>query len=167
MEEISKLKVRRVRPSDVERIAAFVNRARPHGPPVTPDDVLERLGTAGFFLAEHGGAVVGLLGWRAEDLVARVTDFLIYPARFRVSAGRALLSAMEDAARELQCEAAILFVPIKTPLETLNFWETFGYELRKVAALPRPWREAAREANPTGEWVVLKQLREDRVVRPI
>ncbi|HIQ02711.1 MAG TPA: GNAT family N-acetyltransferase [Anaerolineales bacterium] len=167
MDQLPEIKVRRARPSDAERIAMFVNRTRPPGQEITPEEVLSRFGMAGFLLAEAGGEMVGLLGWQAENLVARVTDFLILPARFRLTAGRELLTAMEEAARELQCEAAILFVPSNTSLEVLSFWEAFGYSFREVAALPRAWREAAREANPSGDWVVLKQLREDRVMRPM
>jgi len=160
-------KVQRARPSDAERIAAFIAQAQPQGPKVTPKEVLDRLGTAGFLLAEVDGTLVGLLGWRAENLIAQVTDFLVFPTRFRLSAGRMLLAAMEQAARELQCEAVVLFVPPDTPPEVLQFWETFGYGLRRAVELPRAWREVAREANPAGDWVVLKQLREGRVLKPL
>jgi len=165
--QMPEMRIRRARPSDAKRIAAFVSRARPQEQPVTAEEVTGRFGAVGLLLAEVEKELVGLLGWRAENLVARVTDFLIFPARFRLTAGRALLTAMENAARELQCEAAILFVPPNTSPEVLAFWEAFGYESREVAALPRPWREAAREANPEGERVVLKQLRIGRVLRPI
>lgn len=167
MEQPTQVRVRRARPSDAACIAAFVNRSRPEGPPITGQEVVSRFGTVGFLLAESDGEVVGLLGWQLENLVARVTDFLVLPARFRLTVGRALLTAMEEAARDLQCEAAILFVPANTPVEVLAFWEVFGYTFRKVAGLPRPWREAAREACPAGDWVILKQLRPDRVLRPI
>lgn len=167
MEQALRVGVRRARPSDGDQVCAFINRARPRGQPIALDEVLARLGTVGLLLAEVGGDLVGLLGWRAENLVARVTDFMILPAHLRLTAGRALVTAMEDAAQELQCEAVILFVPPNPPPEILEFWGVFGYGLREVANLPRPWREAAREADPTGDWVVLKQLRSDRVLRPL
>ncbi len=167
MNETSEIIVRRARPSDAERIAAFVNRAGVGKKPVTTEDVLQRFGGVGFLLAEMDGKVVGLLGWQVENLVARVTDFLIFPARLRLVAGRALLTAMEEAAQELLCEAAILIVPASVSPEVLEFWETFGYTLRDIASLPRAWREAAREANPETDRVVLKQLREERILYPV
>ncbi len=167
MAEVSDIVVRRARPSDVDQIAAFVNRVRPQGPPVSREAVLQRLGAVGFFVAEAGQEMVGLLGWQVENLVARVSDFLIYPHRFRVSAGRALLTEMEKAAQELQAEAAVLFMPADTPQEAIGYWEAFGYSFQEVLRLPKAWREAALEANPAAEWVVLKQLRSDRVLRPI
>ncbi|MBN1956519.1 MAG: GNAT family N-acetyltransferase [Anaerolineae bacterium] len=160
------IQVRRTRPSEAERIAAFVNRTRPQGPAITPDAVIERFGTVGFLTAEVNGEIVGILGWQVENLVARVADFLIFPWHYRITAGRSLLAEMESAARELQCEAAMLFVPANTPREVLAFWETFGYGFKEVASLPRAWREAARESHPAGDWVVLKQLREERVTTP-
>ena len=167
MEQVPEVKIRRARPSDAAGIAAFVNKARPGGTPVTREAVIGRLGMVGFFIAEARGEAVGLLGWQVENLIARVTDFIIFPNLFRVTAGHALLAAMEKAAQELQAEAAILFVPANTPQEVLDFWEAFGYSFRQVAGLPRAWREAAQETHPSGEWVVLKQLREDRTLKPI
>jgi len=166
MTESLQIRIRRARPADAEQIAAFVNRGRPQKP-ITTDEVLQRFGTVGFLLAEADGDLVGLLGWQVENLVVRVTDFLIFPARLRLSVGRALLMAMEEAAQELMCEAAILIIPANAPPEVLQFWETFGYQPRDIASLPRAWREAAREANPLQDQVVLKQLRADRVLQPI
>lgn len=166
MAESTEIRVRRARPSDAGEIAAFVNRARPQKP-VSAAEVLERLGTVGFLLAEMGGELVGILGWQVENLVVRVTDFLIYPARLSLSAGQALLTSMEEAANELLCEAAILVIPANPPPEVLQFWEVFGYYPREIASLPRAWREAAREANPASEQVVLKQLRRERILHPI
>jgi len=167
MEHVAEVCVRRARPSDVEQIAVFINQARPGGEEITPAEVLDRLGTVGFLLAEADAELVGLLGWGVENLVARMTDFLIYPARFRQAAGGALLAAMEDTADELQCEAVVLFVPSGAPAEVLAFWEDFGYGFRNIAELPRSWREVAREANPTGDQVMLKQIRANRVMRPM
>jgi len=159
--------VRRGRPADVERIAAFINQSRPQGQQVVAADVLARFGTVGFLLAEADGQLVGLLGWQVENLVARITDFLIFPAQLTQTAGPVLLAAMEETAQELQCEAAILFAPPAAPAQLLAFWEAFGYALRQLDELPRAWREVAREANPGGDRVMLKQLRADRVLRPI
>ncbi len=166
MGESPEIRVRRARPSDAERIAAFVSRVRPNKP-VTAPEVLERFGTVGFLLAEADGELVGLLGWQVENLVVRVTDFLISPARLSLPAGRALLASMEEAASELLCEAAILVIPRNTPPEVLQFWEVFGYHSHEIAGLPKAWREAAREANPASDRIVLKQLRQERILYPI
>lgn len=166
MTESPLIRVRRARPADAESIAAFVNRGHPQKP-VTRAEVLQRFGTVGFLLAEADGELVGLLGWQVENLVVQVTDFLILPARLSLPVGQALLTAMEESTQELMCEAVILIVPTSTPPEVLQFWETFGYQPRDIASLPRAWREAAREAHPLQDRVILKQLRADRILRPI
>lgn len=164
---MSEIRVRRARLEEARLIAAFVNLARPTARPVTEDEARRRLGTVGFLVAEQDGEMIGLLGWQVENLVARVTDFLVWPTTERLVAGRALIPAMEDAARQLLCEAAILFLPRNAPPELLRFWQAFGYELREVAALPRAWREVAREIRSVDEQVMLKQLREDMIRSPI
>ena len=166
-EQTAGVVIQRARPSDAERIAAFICRAQPDAPPVTREDILAHLGKAGILLAECEGGPVGLLGWQVENLVSRVTDFLIRPAHLRTRVGRALLGAMEETSNELQCEATILLTHCTPSSEDLAFWQQFGYELRDVATLPRPWQEAAREGPPRGGSVLIKQLRKDRVLKPI
>lgn len=166
MKQDLEVDVRRARPSDAEIIAAFINRAQSRKQPIEAEEVRERFGGVGFLLAERDGRTIGMLGWRAENLVAQVTDFLVWPAKERESAGGALLQTMEQAADELMCEVALLFLPPKCPPEMLAFWESFGYEPRAVSDLPRVWREAAREIHTATEQVVLRQLREDLVRSP-
>jgi hypothetical protein len=164
MEQPIEIIVRRARPPDAAQIAAFVNRRQ--GCAITPEEIIARFGTVGFLLADDSGRLVGLLGWHAENLVVCVTDFLVTPARDLPVIGPTLLEAMEGAARELQCEAAILFIPPRLLEGTEIFWNAHDYWLRKVAEMPRAWREAVLEAN-LGERALLKQLRTDRVMKPI
>ncbi len=163
---MKEIKVRRANLKDAERIAAFVNHAN-RRKAVTPQEVALRFSEVGFLLAEIEGALVGMLGWQVENLVARVTDFLVYPAVDRVVAGRALIEAMEQEAQLLQAEAIILFPPPNPSRELLDYWALFGYERKPVEHLPRAWREVAREWNPQATEVILKQLRTGLVKRPL
>ena len=164
---LSNIEVRRARPSDIGKIVDFINKARPKGKEVTRAEILERFSVVGFLVAERDGEMIGLLGWLAENLVARVTDFLVWPAVERLVAGRMLITEMEEAARDLQCEAAILFVPRNAPQEMLIFWGAFGYTPHSIAALPKAWREAAQEVRSVEERVVIKQLRTDLTRQPL
>ena len=99
MEQVPEIQVRRARPSDAERIAAFVNRARPQGPPIAREAVVGRLGAVGFLVAEsdvEDGEVVGLMGWQVENLIARVADFLIFPNRYRTPLSIASLARVSQ-----------------------------------------------------------------------
>jgi len=160
------VQVRRARLQDAQPIADFVNSAYA-GHPVTGADVKGRFSQVGFMLAEHDGHIIGLLGWQVENLVIRVNDFLVAPALDRVIAGRALIEAMEREGLLLQAEAAILLLPLRPSPDLIAYWEIFGYEQREVAALPRAWREAAREWNAEARQVMMKPLRQDLVQKPI
>lgn len=160
--------VRRAKPSDATRIAKFVNQSTKGQRSIDEMAVIERFGNVGLMVAELTGNLVGILGWRAENLVVRVTDFLIRPIPESLEVGRALLSEMEEAAAELQCEVVLLFLPRPYPPQLVSFCGELGYRPEVVAGLPSAWQEAAREARlGDDEAVLAKQLRSGRVLRPL
>lgn len=168
MAQEQEIMVRRAKPRDAGRIAAFVNRGRRGQAPVEEQAVIERFGSVGFLVAEREGEIAGLLGWQAENLVVRVTDFLVGPASERAAISQALLSEMEGAAQEIECEVALLLLPRPTPPALVEFYKAFGYVPQIVAGLSRAWREAAREVGlEDDEAVLMKQLRTSRVLRPL
>jgi N-acetylglutamate synthase-like GNAT family acetyltransferase len=168
MAQAQEIIVRRAKVSDAGRIAAFVNRGRRGQAAVDEQMVIERFGSVGFLLAEQDGDLVGMLGWQAENLVVRVTDFLVGPLSGRLAISQALLSAMEQAAREIECEVALLVLPHPTPPALVEFYRTLEYEPQIVASLSKAWREAAREVGfEDDEAVMMKKLRAKRVLRPL
>jgi N-acetylglutamate synthase-like GNAT family acetyltransferase len=160
--------VRRARARDAGAIMEFVNRILAGRSSIDRQTVLERFGQVGLLLAERDGKLIGILGWRAENLVVRISDLLIWPASERVAAAQALFAEMEDAASGLQCEAALLLPPRKPTPPQAQFFIQMGYESRVVEGMPKAWREASLEAgwNDT-DTVLMKQLRTDRVLRPL
>jgi hypothetical protein len=159
---------RRAQSSDGERVAGFVNTALRGRVEVDPETVIARLGDVGFFLAEQEGRMTGLLGWQVEDLVACVTDLLIWSPRKPMPIGQALLSEMETAAIELHAEAVLLLLPKSSGPELIRFCGALGYEQQVVGDLPRSWRQRAHETGrEDGETVFVKLLRSEQVVRPL
>lgn len=161
------VRVRRTRLNDADEITAFINKAKPGNKRVNRAMIIDRFSEVGFLLAEHDERTVGLLGWQIENLVVRVTDFLIAPAIDRVLAGRALIETMEQQAALLQAEAAILFLPRHPSEGLISFWELFDYERRTIADLNAHWREVAEEWNPRSTEVMIKQLREGLTSKPL
>ena len=126
------------------------------------------MGNVGFLVAERAGNLTGVLGWQAENLVVRITDLLIQPAHEREATSRVLLSEMEQAAKELQCEAALLLLPRPILPEWVNFYEPFGYKAQAIASLPNAWQEAAHEARlEDGKTVMIKELSSRRATLPL
>lgn len=161
-----KVEIRKARLSDAETIANFVNSARP-ARLLTQLDVAERFSQVGFLLAEQEKRIVGLIGWRVENLVICMTDFLITPSVDRVTMGRALVTAMEKEGELLQAEAVILFLPAAPTQTLIQYWQGFGYTRKPVTELPKAWREAAMEWNAAATEVMVRQIREELVRRPM
>ena len=80
---------------------------------------------------------------------------------------RLLLREVEKASSDLQCEASLLFLPF-TLARQEDIWRDLSYELRTVQSLGvRAWQEAAQESSHPNELMLFKQLRKDRVLRPL
>ena len=168
MTQQQEIAIRRAKPSDTAKIVAFVNNVWASERRINDISVIERFGNVGFLVAERDDAIVGLLGWQAENLVVRVTDFLVGSASERFDIGQPLLAEMEQAARELECEVTLLFLPRPAPPALIEFWETLGYEGQAVTDLPKAWKEAASKSHMEADDIVLlKKLRERRVLRPM
>ena len=160
--------VRRAKPRDAGLIVDFVNRILAGRSSIDRQTVIERFGNVGLLLAERDGTLIGILGWRAENLVVRISDLLVWPASERVAAAQALFNEMEHAASGLQCEAALLLPPRTPPPAQVQFFTEMGYESSVVKSMPKAWREASIEAGfGDDDAVLLKQLRTDRVLRPL
>jgi dephospho-CoA kinase len=80
---------------------------------------------------------------------------------------QALLTEIETTSRDLQCEIALLFLPPELTSQE-DVWTSLGYEMCTVESLGvRAWQEAAQETMGKGEAMFFKQLRKDRVLRPV
>ena len=89
--------VRRAGARDAGAIMEFVNRILAGRSSIDRQTVLERFGHVGLLLAERDSQLIGILGWRAENLVVRISDILIWPASARVAGAQALFAEMEQA----------------------------------------------------------------------
>lgn len=157
----------RGRPRDSEKIAALISRLSRGRRAMTADDVMEAFGEKAFLLVESDNRLVGIAGWQVENLVARTDDLFLDP---KVPAGKALpmiIHEVERASADLQCEASLVF----PPMELIGFdsvWKGLGYERRSPESLGvQAWTDAANESMPSGSALFFKQLRAERVLRPI
>jgi dephospho-CoA kinase len=134
---------------------------------MSQDDVMAAFGEKAFLLLQLGGKNVGVAGWQVENLVARTTEFCIDPAVDIEKGLKILVNEVERASLDLQCEASILFLPeaLATKQST---WKQLGYEPRTAQTLGvQAWTDAAIESARPNTRLFFKQLRQDRVLRPI
>jgi dephospho-CoA kinase len=159
--------VQRGRPRDSERIAAFIDRFTRSSKPVGPQEVMADFSDKAYLLLMADKDLVGLAAWQVENLVARTTEFLLSPGIPVAAAMKALLGEVERASQDLQCEASLVFLPLD--MENLEqTWQEIGYTRHTAQSLGvQAWQEAVLESQPPDTILFFKQLREDRVLRPI
>ena len=165
--ESGKYVMQRGRPRDSELIAGLITRLSGGRQKMSKLDTMEAFGDKAFLLLQLNSQYVGLAGWQVENLVARTTDLYIEPAHINAISLEALISEVERASRDLQCEASLVFLTSElAKYETV--WQTLGYQQRTPETLGvQAWQDAANESRPPGTVLMFKQLRTDRVLRPI
>jgi dephospho-CoA kinase len=159
--------LQRGKPRDSQKIAELVTRLSKGKRAMTKDEIMEAFGDKAFLLLQLENELVGVAGWQVENLVARTTDLYLDP---KITADKALpliMAEVERASNDLQCEASLVF----PPMELVGFdsvWKQVGYERRSPESLGvQAWTDAALESMPKGSALFFKQLRTDRVLRPI
>lgn len=159
--------VERARPRQAEDIAGLITRLSEGKRKVSADDVMEAFGEKAYLLLKMNDKPVGLVGWQVENLVARTDDLYIETDMPLDKAMQAMMEEVERASKDLQCEALLLFMPPQLAQHG-QVWKHLGYESRSVQTLGvRAWQEAAQESMPEGYTMLFKQLRKDRVLRPV
>lgn len=165
--EPGEFSVQRGRPRDSSNIAALITRLSGGAQPLTQNDIMAAFGEKAFLLLMVDKQMVGLAGWQVENLVARTIDLYIDPAAPAQQALKALVTEVERASQELQCEASLIFLPPQMASQEA-LWKELGYARRTPQSLSiQAWQEAARESQPPNTILLFKQLRQDRVLRPI
>jgi dephospho-CoA kinase len=161
------LSLQRGKPRDAQKIAELISHLSKGRQTMAKEQVMEAFGDKAFLLLQMDQEPVGIVGWQVENLVARITDLFL---DHRVAADQALplmINEVERASGDLQCEAALIFPPI----DLVGFdsvWKQLGYERRSPDELGvQAWEDAALESMPKGSALFFKQLRTDRVLRPI
>lgn len=159
--------LQRGKPRDSQKIAELMTRLSKGKHAMTSEQVMEAFGDKAFLLLLVDHELVGLAGWQVENLVARTTDLYLDPRAAADKALSLLLAEVERASTDLQCEASLVF----PPMELVGFdsvWKHIGYERRSPDTLGvQAWTDAALESMPKGSALFFKQLRTDRVLRPI
>ncbi len=159
--------VSRGKPKNSEAIAGLINRLGQNHRKVTTDDIMAEFGDKAYMLLQIGNELMGVAAWQVENLVARTTDLYLDPGIDIDKALETLINEVERAAGDLQCEASLIF-PAGSLAGRGSVWKKLGYEERTPDSLGiQAWTDAAFESMPAGSVLFFKQMRQDRVLRPI
>ena len=100
-------------------------------------------------------------------ILIRIINIYIDPNVHFEAAVRLLMDEIERTSKELQCEILLLFLSDRG-MQKSEVWNNLGYKKSSIQSLGvQTWQEAASESMPPGSTLYFKQLREDRVLRPI
>ncbi len=162
-----KLDVRRATPESAEQIARYLSRKSRTKKKMTKDDIMAAFGEKAYMLLLSDEEIIGLLGWQVENLITRVDDVILDEGLAFQKGLDALMNFVEESSKELQSEAALLFLP-PSLAQHENLWSTLGYQARTVKDLQvKAWQNAVMESMPPGTVLLFKQLRKDRILRPM
>jgi len=158
--------VRRARLKDVPAIRGLINAARQGQPPLSEEEVQERVLQKGYRIAvsRQGAAAAG---WQTENLVALVDDFFVYPDRLLTELASPLVEEVERAAAELACEAIIFFLDRNTPEEQFMFFLDQGYLPQEMESLHSFWQEVARERINGNLVMMVKRISDEIRMEPL
>ena len=164
---LGEVNIERAGPKHIDEIVEVLNRLKSTQNSETTTSSAITLGEKAYLILRIEQNPMGILAWQVENLVARTTeialDSALPPAQFMPL----MINEMEKASTDLQCEASLIFVPDQLAHHDV-LWTGLGYEKRTPSSLEvLAWQEAAEESMPTGTTLFFKQLREDRVLRPI
>ena len=157
--------VRRSKRRDIPAITVIINGLLGEGT-FTEDDVMQKIFEKAYWVAV-GEKAGGLAGWQAENLVACIDEFYVYPPGYWEETGGPLLETIEAQAYELSCEVSIIFIDEYHPQEAIEFFVSHGYERHELENLIKVWREVASEFMTEDRSLMLKKLREKRIMQPL
>lgn len=162
---LANLEVERAKPRQAEEIARFINKIA--NKKLNRMDIMAAFGEKAFMIMYANDQLVGVMGWQVENLVARVDEVWLDDVIEAPTAVRELMKKIEVASKELQAEALLVFVDPEQVAEA-NIWQPLKYQVLTIPQLEvNAWQEAAVESQPPDTMILFKQLRVDRVLRPI
>ncbi|HCK65175.1 MAG TPA: dephospho-CoA kinase [Anaerolineae bacterium] len=157
----------RGKPKHASVIAELITRLSKGKRSMSVDDVMESFGEKAYMLLQIGDQMAGVAGWQVENLVTRTSDIFLEENIDTAKALEVLIEGVEKASAELQSEASLIFA-LNELANQETVWQKLGYEKRTPETLGvQAWQDAAIESTSAGSGLFFKQLRQDRVLRPI
>lgn len=157
--------IRRGTPRDAAGLAAFFNKVHYDRPPVDRAQILASYGDQGYMLAEKDRQIVAAASWNSENFIANIYQVIVHPYDREI--GRALLEAVCQAATELMCEVALLFYPPDAPVQSRDLYLSNGFENTMLDDLIPAWKKSAQASMPENSLIMIRKLRDTRVMRPV
>ncbi len=158
--------VRRARPADARMLSELLARIEGRAEPIGREEMLERFGKFGYWLAYTDDHAIALAAWQAENLAAIVRELWAENDGYAARAFPLLLEAIQAQANALTCEVVAIVVPERAAQLAAIAAQTAGYASSDVAQLHKLWRSVIEPLLIDNATLYTKQLREI-VTKPI
>lgn len=152
-------------PKDASSMAEFINSIE--GGKLSRLDVLTMFGERAFMIIAQNNNLIGILGWQVENMISRSDKLWFNSERDLNTVIELLIEKVEKDSISLQAEVSLIFIQESISLE-INNWANMGYQHCLPADLPvKTWQEAALEHLEANHLLFYKQIRSNRVLKPI
>jgi dephospho-CoA kinase len=164
---LENLRLRRAKRGDLTAMSALMAQATNGNIAPSETEMMENLFSKGYFVAEVGDQLLGQVGLRTENLIAGIDDFWVRSSDLWPVVGKALLESVEAEANKLSCEVALLFARPEAGPVSMAFFKKMGYNKKSPQDLLKMWREAAQDYYTEGSVLLVKQLLDRPIMKPI
>lgn len=161
------VEVRRARRSDLFALAVALGKREKRLEPLGRDEVIERFGARGYWVAVNKDQIIALVAWEAENLVATLREMWAESDEQASRAFPPLLTLIEQEARTLQCEVSAMLLDVQAQPFVATQAQNLGYQPSELVNLHRVWRPIVEARLQPGDQLLVKRLREDIVIRPV
>jgi dephospho-CoA kinase len=164
---VGDIRAKRGTPGNAEQIANFLNQYG--GKNVSRMDIMLAFGQKSYIMAQNPeGQVVAVAGWQVENLITSLDELYIVPGAPREQVVQALIADIEKSGSALQSEVCFVFLPKGGDDVVHQSFSAQGYQPLATDQLKFPaWREAASSMMNDNVIALMRQLRTDRVMKPI
>ncbi|MDH3676502.1 MAG: dephospho-CoA kinase [Anaerolineae bacterium] len=159
--------IRRAKRIDLGAMAELLSKGTAGA--LMPDlsEMMEALFSRAYMIATFGDQTLGMIGWQTENLVAGIQDFYVLNDDFWSNVGLQMLQRVHEEINDLSCEVALVFVLDQAGRKPIEFLESQGYEVSKSEKLIPDWKDAAVEWQPDRSVLLVKKIREQRIMVPM
>ena len=165
--KLTEFDVRRTRRSDLNALAVAIAKRENLPQPISHEEAVRRFGSGGYRIAVGEGHIVAFAAWEAENLVATVREVWAESSYITLLVWPRLLALIEDEARALLCEVAVVFLEITAPLHISEQTRASGYQTMELPELHPVWQSVVRDRSKPGERIWIKRLRAEMTTKPM
>ena len=157
----------RATPKHAKEIFEFLESNNINGSIFSDRDVIHTFGERAYMLLKKQNKLTAVIGWQVENLVSVIDEIWLDKTFSEYELVNELYSGIVKFSKELQAEAMLIIIDEdiakKIPVDSGLKLKSVDIEDLKIKA----WREAAKEKYKDNSEILFKQLRMDRIMRPL